>query len=239
METEMPKATWAGKVIAESNNCVVVEGNQYFPPDGVKQEFLKPSSHTTVCPWKGTAHYFHVEVDGMKNDNAAWYYRSPRRPPLKSRTASPSGKACASKVDVVPFTANRIAAAVILFRNLVLENGPPSSQTYVLSMPTSFSGSPVTARYPRKRGSQHANLAFMSSIPRLAKSRVIASIGVMPNPTMRRNSCAWSRSRHPAMSVPNTIFKCACSAFLNEPSCTAARARSRFPPGVSAGAQSP
>jgi uncharacterized protein (DUF427 family) len=77
-ETEMPKATWAGKVIAESNNCVVVEGNQYFPPDGVKQEFLKPSSHTTVCPWKGTAHYFHVEVDGMKNDNAAWYYPQPK-----------------------------------------------------------------------------------------------------------------------------------------------------------------
>ena len=44
----------------------VVEGNQYFPADAVKKEFLKPSSHTTECPWKGTAHYYHVEVDGMQ-----------------------------------------------------------------------------------------------------------------------------------------------------------------------------
>ena len=39
----------------------------------------------------------------------------------------------------------------------------------------------------------------------------------------------------PPISVPNTIFKCACSAFLNETSCVCARARSRFPTDVSAG----
>lgn len=74
----MPKATWAGKVIADSGKCVVVEGNQYFPPDAVKQEFLKPSNHTSVCPWKGIAHYYHVDVDGMCNENAAWYYPQPK-----------------------------------------------------------------------------------------------------------------------------------------------------------------
>ena len=58
----MPKASWSGKLIAESDACVVVEGNQYFPADSVKQEFLRPSSRTTVCPWKGTAHYYHIEV---------------------------------------------------------------------------------------------------------------------------------------------------------------------------------
>lgn len=74
----MPKATWGGKVIAESNQCVVVEGNQYFPADAVKKEFLRESSHTSVCPWKGVASYYHVEVDGMRSENAAWYYPDPK-----------------------------------------------------------------------------------------------------------------------------------------------------------------
>jgi uncharacterized protein (DUF427 family) len=78
MGAEMAKATWGGKVIAESNACVVVEGNQYFPVDAVKSEFLKPSAHTSECPWKGTAHYYSVEVGGMRNDNAAWYYPQPK-----------------------------------------------------------------------------------------------------------------------------------------------------------------
>ena len=58
--------------------CVVVEGNQYFPADAVKKQYLKLSSHTSVCPWKGTAHYYHVEVDGMCNADAAWYYPAPK-----------------------------------------------------------------------------------------------------------------------------------------------------------------
>ncbi len=73
----MPKAIWGGAVLAECHNCVVIEGNQYFPPDAVQRKYLKPSDHTTVCPWKGTAHYYHVEVDGMRNANAAWYYPQP------------------------------------------------------------------------------------------------------------------------------------------------------------------
>lgn len=71
------KAYWSGKLIAESDACVVVEGNQYFPAEAVNKQFLRPSSHTTVCPWKGTAHYYHVEIDGMRNENAAWYYPEP------------------------------------------------------------------------------------------------------------------------------------------------------------------
>jgi uncharacterized protein (DUF427 family) len=74
----MPKATWAGKVIAHSDRTVVVEGNQYFPADAVKKEFFRPSTHTSECPWKGIAHYYHLEVDGMKNENAAWYYPQPK-----------------------------------------------------------------------------------------------------------------------------------------------------------------
>jgi uncharacterized protein (DUF427 family) len=74
----MARATWGGKTIAESDDIVTVEGNQYFPPDSVNKAFLKTSHHTSVCPWKGTAHYYHVEVDGMKNENAAWYYPEPK-----------------------------------------------------------------------------------------------------------------------------------------------------------------
>ena len=73
----MAKATWGGRVLAETNAAVVVEGNQYFPLASVRKEYLKPSSHTSQCPWKGLAYYYHVEVDGMTNENAAWYYPEP------------------------------------------------------------------------------------------------------------------------------------------------------------------
>ena len=74
----MPKAYWSGQLIADSDACVVVEGNQYFPVEAVKQEFLRPSSHTSVCPWKGTAHYYTIECDGERNPDAAWYYPDPK-----------------------------------------------------------------------------------------------------------------------------------------------------------------
>lgn len=74
----MAKALWGGKIIAESNETVVVEGNRYFPADSVARDFLKASSHTSVCPWKGTAHYYHLEVNGIRNENAAWYYPEPK-----------------------------------------------------------------------------------------------------------------------------------------------------------------
>ena len=74
----MSKASWQGTVLAESDRCVVVEGNQYFPPDSVRREHLVPSDHTTICPWKGTAHYYSVEVNGKRNENSAWFYPEPK-----------------------------------------------------------------------------------------------------------------------------------------------------------------
>jgi len=74
----MPKAIWKGKVIADSETTQVVEGNHYFPPDAVNAELLKPSDTTSVCPWKGTASYYHVDVDGSVNSDAAWYYPDPK-----------------------------------------------------------------------------------------------------------------------------------------------------------------
>lgn len=73
----MAKAVWDGAVLAESDECVVVEGNYYFPPDSVEGKYLKPSSHTSVCPWKGTAGYYDIAVNRKVNPNAAWYYSDP------------------------------------------------------------------------------------------------------------------------------------------------------------------
>ncbi len=74
----MKTASWNGQVIAESDRCVVVEGNQYFPPDAVKRECLRDSATHTVCGWKGTASYYDVVVDGATNKDAAWYYPVPK-----------------------------------------------------------------------------------------------------------------------------------------------------------------
>jgi uncharacterized protein (DUF427 family) len=74
----MPKATWNGVVLAESDKCEVVEGNQYFPPDSVKREYFKETSTHSVCPWKGTASYYSLEVNGQENKDAAWYYPEPK-----------------------------------------------------------------------------------------------------------------------------------------------------------------
>ena len=71
------RATWNGAVIAESDATVVVEGNHYFPPDALRREHVRESDHATVCPWKGTAGYYDVVVDGEVNANAAWVYRQP------------------------------------------------------------------------------------------------------------------------------------------------------------------
>lgn len=72
------KAIWNGTVIAESDDTVVVEGNHYFPQDSVRRDILVASDHTTVCPWKGTASYYTLQVDGDTNSNAAWYYAEPK-----------------------------------------------------------------------------------------------------------------------------------------------------------------
>lgn len=74
----MAKASWNGVVLAEASETKVVEGNHYFPPESVNQEYLTPSAATSVCGWKGTAHYYDVVVDGKKNEQAAWYYPTPK-----------------------------------------------------------------------------------------------------------------------------------------------------------------
>ncbi len=74
----MATATWNGTIIAQSDTTEMVEGNHYFPLAAVNLAYLKPSTTHSVCPWKGTASYYSLEVDGAQNPDAAWYYPQPK-----------------------------------------------------------------------------------------------------------------------------------------------------------------
>lgn len=70
----MKQAIWNGTIIAESDETINIEGNHYFPPTAIKQEFFEENSTHTVCPWKGTASYFDIVIAGERNKDAAWFY---------------------------------------------------------------------------------------------------------------------------------------------------------------------
>jgi uncharacterized protein (DUF427 family) len=73
------QAAWNGAVLAESDRTVIVEGNHYFPPEDVNTRYFESSSKHSVCPWKGTASYYDLVIDGERNRAAAWYYPNPSR----------------------------------------------------------------------------------------------------------------------------------------------------------------
>jgi uncharacterized protein (DUF427 family) len=74
----MAKAIWNGTVLAESDRCRLVENNYYFPPEAIHRDYFEESDTRTVCPWKGTASYYDLVVDGQRNQDAAWYYPEPK-----------------------------------------------------------------------------------------------------------------------------------------------------------------
>lgn len=74
----MSKAMWNEVILAQSDQCEVVDGNQYFPPESLQRQYFQDSSNSTVCGWKGVASYFHVVVGEQMNKNAAWYYATPK-----------------------------------------------------------------------------------------------------------------------------------------------------------------
>jgi uncharacterized protein (DUF427 family) len=71
------KAVWSGIVVAESNKTMVIEGDHYFPPESINKQYFEESTTRTTCPWKGEASYYHLIVNGNKNEDAAWYYPAP------------------------------------------------------------------------------------------------------------------------------------------------------------------
>jgi uncharacterized protein (DUF427 family) len=72
------KASWNGHVVAQSDDIVTVEGNAYFPAEALNRAYVRESPHTSICPWKGTAHYYSLAIDGKENANAVWYYPDPK-----------------------------------------------------------------------------------------------------------------------------------------------------------------
>ena len=71
------KAVWNGQIVASSDDIVTVESNAYFPVASLRSEFVEQSDHTSVCPWKGTAHYMSLNVGGKLNKDAVWFYPDP------------------------------------------------------------------------------------------------------------------------------------------------------------------
>ena len=74
----MARAIWNDVVLAESDATEIVEGNHYFPPDSINEAYFTASDTHTVCPWKGQASYYSIEVDGEVNRDAAWFYPDPK-----------------------------------------------------------------------------------------------------------------------------------------------------------------
>lgn len=72
------KAVWNGQIVAESDDTVIVEGNHYFPRTVLREDVIAASDTTTVCSWKGTAHYYDLVVAGETNPDAVWYYPAPK-----------------------------------------------------------------------------------------------------------------------------------------------------------------
>ncbi len=68
------KAIWNGAVLAESDQTINIEGNHYFPADSIQKAYFEDSETHTTCPWKGVASYYHLQVEGATNKDAAWYY---------------------------------------------------------------------------------------------------------------------------------------------------------------------
>jgi uncharacterized protein (DUF427 family) len=76
-DDRLMQAVWEGVVIAESSETLMVEGNNYFPPEAIDKKFFEDSNKHTYCPWKGEASYYDVVVNGKRNHAAAWYYPEP------------------------------------------------------------------------------------------------------------------------------------------------------------------
>ena len=74
----MTRAIWNGTVLAASDECIVLEGDVYFPPEAVHRRYLRDSDTEAVCLWKGRANYFSIAVDGQLHPDGAWYYANPR-----------------------------------------------------------------------------------------------------------------------------------------------------------------
>jgi uncharacterized protein (DUF427 family) len=84
-EARRVRVTYGGAVIADSRNALRIEETghgpvHYLPEKDVRTELLRPTEHSTHCPFKGDASYWTIEVpggEGRRAENAVWGYRTP------------------------------------------------------------------------------------------------------------------------------------------------------------------
>lgn len=74
--------TFGGTVVADTRNAITLreasyEPVQYIPRTDVDMRFFERSAHTSYCPYKGDASYFHLSTPEAISENAAWTYETP------------------------------------------------------------------------------------------------------------------------------------------------------------------
>lgn len=73
---------FGGATIADTRNAITLKeasypAVQYIPREDVDMRALKRSPHSTYCPYKGDAAYFHLSRPDAISENAVWSYETP------------------------------------------------------------------------------------------------------------------------------------------------------------------
>jgi len=71
-----------GVTVAQSDHPTILfetglPPRYYLPLTDIRLDLLTPSDHETHCPYKGTATYWSLDVNGKTYQNFVWIYRSP------------------------------------------------------------------------------------------------------------------------------------------------------------------
>ncbi len=82
-DTRRVRVSVAGVTLADTTRCLrVLETASpptfYLPPQDVRMEYLRPCTGSSVCEWKGRAHYWSIYLDDtLIRKGAAWSYPAP------------------------------------------------------------------------------------------------------------------------------------------------------------------